>query len=116
MRTNRNSNGIADSPHLVEALRVAYFHCVLEMPLKTIAEMLGKSPATITRRLDEVRQAGWLRDRPEFAPPPEIWRELQGRMTCTEIEHSLREYFGSDLIRRITVLPSPPAYVGEAQQ
>src|SRR5438034_920412 len=88
MRARRRDrmNGLAASPYLAEALKVAYYHCVLEMPLKSIAELLGKSPATITRRLDEVRRAGWLRDHPEFSPPPEIWRELQGQMTCTDVE------------------------------
>src|SRR2546421_4471796 len=65
------------SPYLLEAVQVAYYHCVLEMPLKSIAELMGKSPATITRRLDEVRQAGWLRDRPEVVPPAEVWEQLQ---------------------------------------
>jgi DNA-binding transcriptional regulator LsrR (DeoR family) len=76
------------------------------MPLKRIAEVFGKSPATITRRLDEVRQAGWLRDHPEFAPPPEIWKQIQNRMTCTEVETELLERLGSGLLNRITVLPS----------
>src|ERR1051325_3766828 len=116
MRKRNSGGGLTQSPYFAEALQVAYYHCILEMPLKTIAEMFGKSPATITRRLDEVRQAGWLRDRPEFSPPPEVWRELQGKMTCTDIERALQDHFGADHIRRITVLPSPPAYVGEAQQ
>jgi DNA-binding transcriptional regulator LsrR (DeoR family) len=116
MRKRAAGNGFTESPYFSEALQVAYYHCVLEMPLKTIAEMFGKSPATITRRLDEVRQAGWLRDRPEFAPPPEVWRELQGRMTCVEIERALQEHFGANTVRRITVLPSPSAFAGEAQQ
>lgn len=109
MRTRRRQkpDTLADSPYLLEALQVAYYHCVLEMPLKSIAELLGKSPATITRRLDEVRQAGWLRDRPEFLPPDDIWQQLQGRMTCTDVEAALREHFGPDLLQRITVLPSP---------
>ena len=70
MRKRTVSSGFTESPYFSEALQVAYYHCVLEMPLKSIAEILGKSPATITRRLDEVRQAGWLRDHPEFRPPP----------------------------------------------
>jgi DNA-binding transcriptional regulator LsrR (DeoR family) len=108
MRKRSKPNGLRESPYLLEALQVAYYHCVLEMPLKSIAELLGKSPATITRRLDEVRQAGWLRDHPEFTPPPEIWKELQGHMTCAQAEKALQEYFGADLLRRVTVLPSPP--------
>ena len=96
-----------------EALQVAYYHCILEMPLKTIAEVLGKSPATITRRLDEVRQAGWLRDHPEFTPPPDVWKELQAQMTCTDVETALKTYFGPDKLPRITVLPSPPGRPGE---
>lgn len=108
MRKRNKPNGLRESPYLLEALQVAYYHCVLEMPLKNIAELLGKSPATITRRLDEVRQAGWLRDYPEFTPPPEIWKELQGRMTCAQVEAALQEHFGADLLRRVTVLPSPP--------
>src|SRR5258708_25423816 len=102
MRKRTSSNGFTESPYFSEALQVAYYHCILEMPLKTIAEMCGKSPATITRRLDEVRQAGWLRDRPEFTPPPEIWRDLQGRMSCTDIEPALQAHLGQDLIMRIT--------------
>ena len=85
MRRRQGQDETAESRHLSEALQVAYYHCVLEMPLKAIAEILGKSPATITRRLDEVRQAGWLRDRPEFTPPPEVWKDLQSRMTCSEV-------------------------------
>ncbi len=108
MRKRSATNGLSDSPYLSEALKVAYYHCVLEMPLKSIAEMLGKSPATITRRLDEVRQAGWLRDHPEFSPPPEIWRELQGRMTCSDIENGLLDHFGREVLKRVTVLPSLP--------
>src|SRR5512143_2513108 len=79
LRTRRRSRSddIRDSPYLLEALQVAYYHCALEMPLKNIAQLLDKSPATITRRLEEVRQAGWLKDRPEFIPPPDIWEELQ---------------------------------------
>ena len=95
-----------ESPFLLEALQVAYYHCVLEMPLKSIAEQLGKSAATITRRLDEVRQAGWLHDRPQFNPPPHIWAELQGQMTCSTIESDLREAFGTELLSNITVLPN----------
>ena len=115
MRTRRKagSNGLSESPHIQEALQVAYYHCILEMPLKTIAELLGKSPATITRRLDEVRQAGWLRDHPEFTPPPEIWKDLQARMTCTDVEIALKTYFGPERPPRISVLPSPPARPGE---
>lgn len=109
MRTRRRSkpDDIRQSPYLQEALQVAYYHCVLEMPLKNIAELLGKSPATITRRLEEIRQAGWLKDRPEFVPPPDIWEELQNRMTCTSVEETIKQAFGSDLLQRITVLPSP---------
>lgn len=109
MRTHQRTRpgGLRQSPHLLEALQVAYYHCVLQMPLKDIAKVLGKSPATITRRLDEVRQAGWLHDRPEFIPPPEIWRELQGRMTCAEVENALLDHFGRDLLQRVTVLHSP---------
>lgn len=92
---------------------MAYYHCQLEMPLKTIAEILGKSPATITRRLDEVRQAGWLRDHPEFTPPPEIWKSLQSKMTCTDVETALKTYFGPENLPRISVLPSPPAGTGD---
>src|SRR5438128_10486485 len=104
MRTRRRTagNGLSDSPHMPEALQVAYYHCVLEIPLKTIAEILGKSPATITRRLDEVRKAGWLRDHPEFRPPPEVWKELQGRITCSDVEKALQDHFGSALLPRIT--------------
>src|ERR1043165_5443129 len=104
----KRSNGTGDSPHMEEALRVAYYHCVLEMPLKAIAEMFGKSPATITRRLDEVRQAGWLRDRPEFNPPADVWRDVRARITCSDIEAALQEHFGRELLPRITVLPSAP--------
>jgi DNA-binding transcriptional regulator LsrR (DeoR family) len=109
VRTRRRErpDSLRDSPYLLEALQVAYYHCVLQMPLKNIAEILGKSPATITRRLDEVRQAGWLRDHPEFTPPPDIWRELQSRMSCSTVEDVLRDYFGRDMLQRITVLPSP---------
>jgi DNA-binding transcriptional regulator LsrR (DeoR family) len=109
LRTKRRTkpDSLRESPYLLEALQVAYYHCVLEMPLKSIAELLGKSPATITRRLDEVRQAGWLRDHPEFMPPPEIWRELQSHMTCSRVEETLRDHFGHKLLQRITVLPSP---------
>jgi len=107
MRKRQKRNGQAASPYLEEALQVAYYHCVLEMPLKSIAELLGKSPATITRRLDEVRQLGWVRDHPEFTPPPEVWRELQKRMTCSEVEQALLAHFGNGRIRRIIVLPSP---------
>src|SRR5438270_9991289 len=106
MRRRQKADSLQDSPYMLEALQVAYYHCVLEMPLKSIAEILGKSPATITRRLDEVRRAGWLRDHPEFRPPPEIWKELQGRMTCAGVEEALQSHFGADLLRRITVLPS----------
>ncbi|MEP6756687.1 MAG: sugar-binding domain-containing protein [Chthonomonadales bacterium] len=95
-----------ESPFLREALQVAYYHCVLEMPLKSIADQLGKSPATITRRLDEVRQAGWLRDRPQFDPPAHLWNELQSHMTCANIEADLQEAFGSNLLSKITVLPT----------
>jgi DNA-binding transcriptional regulator LsrR (DeoR family) len=98
---------LQESPYLVEALQVAYYHCVLDMPLKNIAELLGKSPATITRRLDEVRQAGWLRDRPVFDPPAEVWEQLQGRMTCTDAETALLEHFGKDRLQRLTVVPGP---------
>jgi DNA-binding transcriptional regulator LsrR (DeoR family) len=105
-RRRHKPDGLSDSPHLIEALQVAYYHCVLQMPLKNIAELLGKSPATVTRRLDEVRQAGWLRDRPEFTPPPEIWEELKSRMTCADIESALQDYFGQELLQQITVLPS----------
>lgn len=109
MRTRRRQkpDSLRESPYLLEALQVAYYHCVLEMPLKNIAELLGKSPATITRRLDEVRQAGWLRDHPEFTPPPEIWQQLQSRMSCSDVEAVLQQHFGRDLLQRVTVLPSP---------
>lgn len=107
IRRRNGPDDIRQSPYLLEALQVAYYHCALEMPLKNIAELLGKSPATITRRLEEVRQAGWLKDRPEFIPPADIWEELQGRMTCSNVEDALRRAFGSDLLQRITVLPSP---------
>src|SRR5688572_10773202 len=113
MRRKAGANGPNDSPHMQEALQVAYYHCILEMPLKTIAEVLGKSPATITRRLDEVRQAGWLRDHPEFTPPPEVWKDLQAQMTCTDVETALRTYFGPDRLPRISVLPSAPTKAGE---
>lgn len=106
MRRRQKPDSLQDSPYMIEALQVAYYHCVLEMPLKNIAEILGKSPATITRRLDEVRQAGWLRDHPEFTPPPEVWREIQGRMSCSAVEAALRDHFGVDLLQRVTVLPS----------
>lgn len=106
VRRRERSNGLPGSPYLEEALQVAYYHCVLEMPLKDIAVLLGKSPATITRRLDEVRQAGWVRDHPEFHPPPEIWKELQSRMTCAEVETALRDHFGPGVLRRVSVLPS----------
>ncbi len=106
MRQRSKQEGLKDSAHLTEALQVAWYHCILEMPLKNIAELMGKSPATITRRLDEVRQAGWLRDRPEFNPPAEIWKDLRGKMTCTHIEKVLTDYFGPDLLLRVTVLPS----------
>src|SRR5256885_1424632 len=98
LRVSRRAkpNDIRQSPYLLEALQVAYYHCALEMPLKNIAELLGKSPATITRRLEEVRQAGWLKDRPEFIPPPDIWEELQSRMTCTSVEEAIRQAFGGD--------------------
>src|SRR5205807_5332296 len=105
MRERAGANGLSESPHMEEALQVAYYHCVLEMPLKTIAEVLGKSPATITRRLDDVRQAGWLRDHPEFTPPPEIWRELQGQMTCTELETALISHFGQERFQLASVVP-----------
>lgn len=107
LRKRAKIEGLRESPHLLEALQVAYYHCILEMPLKNIAELLGKSPATITRRLDEVRQAGWLRDRPEFNPPPDIWKELQGKMTCARIEKALIDHFGHDLLTKVSVLPSP---------
>lgn len=107
MRRRQKTDSLQDSPYLLEALQVAYYHCVLEMPLKNIAEIMGKSAATITRRLDEVRQAGWLRDHPEFNPPPDVWREIQGRMTCANVEIALQQYFGAELLQRITVLPSP---------
>ena len=113
IRRKAGTNGLNDSPHMQEALQVAYYHCILEMPLKTIAELLGKSPATITRRLDEVRQAGWLRDHPEFSPPPEVWKDLQAQMTCTDVETALKTYFGPELLPRISVLPSAPAKPGE---
>ena len=107
MRTRRHKpQSLQESPYLLEALQVAYYHCVLEMPLKNIAELLSKSPATITRRLDEVRQAGWLRDRPVFDPPAEVWHQLQSRMTCADVEAALLSHFGKDLLQRITVLPS----------
>jgi DNA-binding transcriptional regulator LsrR (DeoR family) len=109
LRTRRRQKpeSLRESPYLLEALQVAYYHCVLEMPLKNIAELLGKSPATITRRLDEVRQAGWLRDHPEFMPPTDVWKELQSRMTCSDVEVVLQEHFGRDLLQRITILPTP---------
>src|SRR5215217_5977923 len=91
---------LQESPYLVEALQVAYYHCVLDMPLKNIAELLGKSPATITRRLDAVRQAGWLHD-----PPAEVWERLQSRMTCADVEAALLSHFGDQLLQRITVIP-----------
>ncbi len=106
IRRHTKPETLEESPYLLEAVQVAYYHCVLEMPLKSIAELLSKSPATITRRLDEVRKAGWLRDRPEFNPPPEIWSELHNRMTCAGVEHSLQHYFGKELLSRVTVLPS----------
>ncbi len=106
IRRHTKPDSLEESPYLLEAVQVAYYHCVLEMPLKSIAELLAKSPATITRRLDEVRQAGWLRDRPEFNPPPDIWAELHNRMTCSGVENSLQEYFGKNLLNRVTVLPS----------
>lgn len=98
---------LQESAYLVEALQVAYYHCVLDMPLKNIAELLGKSPATITRRLDEVRQAGWLRDRPVFDPPADVWEQLQGRMTCADVESALLAHFGRDRLQRLTVIPGP---------
>jgi DNA-binding transcriptional regulator LsrR (DeoR family) len=107
MRRRSQPEGLRESPHLSEALQVAWYHCILEMPLKSIAELMGKSPATITRRLDEVRKAGWLRDRPEFNPPQEIWKDLRGKMTCSNVELVLKDYFGSHLIQRVTVIPSP---------
>jgi DNA-binding transcriptional regulator LsrR (DeoR family) len=100
-------DSLRESPYLVEALQVAYYHCVLDMPLKNIAELLGKSPATITRRLDEVRQAGWLRDRPVFDPPAEVWEQLQGRMTCADVENVLLAHFGRERLQRLTVIPGP---------
>lgn len=107
VRRRHKADGLRESPYLLEALQVAYYHCVLEMPLKNIATLLGKSPATITRRLDEVRQAGWLRDHPEFTPPPDVWKDLQGQMTCANVEAALLDYFGPTYLQRITVLPSP---------
>src|SRR2546430_1159281 len=112
LRRQNGRDGPAATPYLAEALKVAYYHCVLEMPLKSIAELLGKSPATITRRLDEVRRAGWLRDHPEFSPPPEIWRELQGQMTCTDVETALISHFGRERLQRATVVPSAPPREG----
>lgn len=115
MRNRGEPDGLAESQYLDEALQVAYYHCVLEMPLKSIAELLGKSPATITRRLDQVRRAGWVRDHPEFSPPADVWRELQGRMTCSDVESALLDYFGRDLVRRISVLPSLPRAAGSTE-
>jgi len=101
-------SGPQGGSHLLEALRVAYCHCVLRMPLKAIAEMLGKSPATITRRLDEVRRAGWLHDRPEFTPPRELWVQVRDQMTCGETEHVLQEALAAHGVERVTVVPSSP--------
>jgi len=115
VRRRHKPDGLRESPYLLEALQVAYYHCVLEMPLKSIAEILGKSPATITRRLDEVRQAGWLRDHPEFTPPPDVWKELQSRMTCANVEAALQNHFGRSLLQRVTVLPSPLRPSGSAR-
>jgi len=118
LRTRRRQSNDPnhESPYLLEALQVAYYHCELEMPLKDIAELLGKSPATITRRLDEVRQAGWLRDRPVFDPPAEIWQRLQSRMTCADVEMALLSHFGKGLLQRITVLPSALPSAEEQQR
>jgi len=115
MRRHKPEN-LKESPYLVEALQVAYYHCVLDMPLKNIAELLGKSPATITRRLDEVRQAGWLQDRPVFDPPADIWEQLQGRMTCTEVETALLGHFGSDRLQKLTVVPGPVRPTAESER
>jgi DNA-binding transcriptional regulator LsrR (DeoR family) len=106
-RRRAKPQSLQDSPYLLEALQVAYYHCALEMPLKNIAELLGKSPATITRRLDEVRQAGWLRDQPQFVPPQDVWSELQSHMTCSGIEQAILQSLGRGMLQRLFVLPSP---------
>ncbi|HSV72149.1 MAG TPA: sugar-binding domain-containing protein [Chthonomonadales bacterium] len=104
--TSSTDPGPRGGSHLLEALHVAYCHCVLRMPLRAIAEMLGKSPATITRRLDEVRRAGWLHDRPEFAPPPDLWKTLRAHIACGDTERVLQEALAVHGVGRLTVAPS----------
>jgi DNA-binding transcriptional regulator LsrR (DeoR family) len=102
----RRPGSIADNQAVLESLQVAYYHCVLQMPLKSVAVLLDRSPATVTRRLEEARRRGWVHDHPEFTPPQDVWRELQCHMTCGEAERALVQALGAELLPRVTVLPS----------
>lgn len=99
------TSDLKNDPHFQEALKVAYYHCVLEMPLKSIGSLLGKSPATITRRLDMVRRLGWLRDRPEFCPPDGMWSGMKASLLSEDVARRLTETFEAIGLVRFTVLP-----------
>lgn len=92
-----------------EILRCAFIYSNYErLSQREVADYLGVSPATVTRRLNEARERGWLVESVAFRPPPyaEQMRQFFG---SPEVQHRVTELLEREdpgnCLRRVDVVP-----------
>lgn len=86
------------------SLRIAFLYSLGTLSYKEIAERVGVSPSTVTRRIQYAKKAGWLRTIFEI---PDEYEDLERYVRSEyKLEKELRKRLGDCRIDAITVAPT----------
>ncbi len=94
------------SQHEDEVLSAAYYR-TLGLKQEEIAQLLGKSIATITRRLRDAQEAGLLQEKIVLNATPEDLKHIYARVSNRRLGRQIEEHFGKRTLQQVIVVPTP---------
>ncbi len=95
----------ADVELEVTSLLVSHYAVNEKMSYEEIQQMTGLSRATVARRLQHAKNAGYLVERPELYVPPQFAAAFQDKIRECKLQHDLLVRLRSYGVRAVTVVP-----------
>ena len=91
----------------LEVLLVAYDYCVLGLRGERLAKHRHISSATAARRIQQAKQAGYIREAVLNIPPDEL-QSLYPYLYRADLMETIHNYIGREHLRNLIVVPSVP--------
>ena len=91
----------------LEVLLVAYDYCVLGLRGERLAQHRHISSATAARRIQQAKQAGYIREAVLNIPPDEL-QSLYPYLYRADLMETVHNYIGREHLRNLIVVPSVP--------